>query len=110
MTDALYSYWHRALAVTNGERALTRDEMQSLGLTHEVGAGFFLKRQRYTRLVRDDTWAASAIWPSEGAMVAYTRKPSPLVAVPADDLWIWCSGYPITEERWKALTNGRMEP
>jgi hypothetical protein len=70
MTQELYRWWERGLAITDGLRPLTREEMQALGLTHEVGAGFFLKRQRYTRLVKDDTMAPAALWERDGSMVA----------------------------------------
>jgi hypothetical protein len=103
-----YSWWHRGLALTSGERALTREEMQHLGLTHEPGCGFFQRRCHYTRLIKDDTWGVAAIWPLEGALKAIARHPSPLVEVNAEDIWIGCASWPISEARFRALTNGQQ--
>jgi hypothetical protein len=103
---ATYDFWLRALAITGGERALTREEMQALGLTHEAGLGFFQTRMHYTRLIKDDTLAPAAIWEDEGALVAISRNPSPLVAVNAETLWLGACRFPLSEARYRALTNG----
>lgn len=96
-----YTYWHKALALTDGKRAVSRDEMKELGLIDEPQPGFYRRR-----MTRGGPFVPVAIWPSGDDMVATTDgKP-----VDAGEVWTYCCAHPIPEIWFRERSAGAPWP
>jgi hypothetical protein len=93
-----YRYWLAGLRLTDGKRQLTRDEMQSLGISEDnIGSGFFRKRTG----PREPFASLVAIWEQEGETLAIADG----AYVPAQDVWLSACKYPIHEVEYRVATN-----
>ncbi len=92
-----YSYWCKALALTDGRRPLSRSEMYALGVSETPQHGFYRKRA----IARGPYVDAVAIWwdafsTDAGEVVATVNHgPSDL-----DDTWLMCAKYPVHESQY----------
>lgn len=93
-----YRWWRRALELTGGTRALTREEMQRLGVTTEPQNGFYRQHNgKYGPFI------PVAIFQHEG-------QPAVLVddrIVPdSETAWTYACRWPITETAYRAKAAG----
>jgi hypothetical protein len=100
LTDP-YSYYWDALALTQGKRAVTREEMLAMGVTESPQAGFFRRR-----LQRGGLFVPVAIWPNGNGMTALVEGRE----VSADEVWTYCVAHPVPEDWYRDKMEGRPWP
>jgi hypothetical protein len=95
-----YDWYFKALEVGGG-RQLSREQQQTLGVTHEPRSGFYRKRNK------NGADVPVAIWTGDDGLLA-VAGPNP---VDATEIWTWVCSWPIFEEVYRDVAeNGKPWP